>query len=148
MKRTSMLFGLGLGALALALTLPPADVAAQQLGDNATIIVPTGPIKDTRQVLVVKGAPKPTATKVGNCGTGEVHWQDADLVDRALPPGQRGRGGPAAPFPTVAAQVAVSFPGTAGFKEFKTGWHLGSYRDGGKCGPGYDVDVAHIIAIQ
>ena len=148
MRRTSMLLGMGLGALALALTLPPADVAAQQLGDNATIIVPAGTIKNTRQVLVVKGAPKPTTTKVGNCGSGEVHWQDADLVDRALPPGREGGGGPGEKFPSVAAQVAVSFPGVAGFTELKSGWHLGSYRAGGKCGPGYDVYVAHIIAIQ
>lgn len=144
MKKTVIL----LGVLVLSLTLLPTRLAAQQLGDNATIIVPTGTIQNTRQVLVVKGAPKPTTTKVGNCGSGEVHWQDADLVDRALPPGREGRGASAAPFPTVAAQVAVIFPGVAGFNELKTGWRLGSYRAGGKCGPGYDVYVAHIIAIE
>lgn len=144
MNKTSIL----LGALVVSLTVLPTGPAAQQLGDTATIIVPTGTIKNSRQVLVVKGAPKPTASKVGNCGTGEVRWQDADLVDRAAPPGREGRGGPGEKFPTVAAQVAVSFPGAAGFKELKPGWRVGSYRDGGKCGPGYDVYVGHIIAID
>lgn len=138
-----------LGAFVLSLPLSPARLAGQQLGDNATIIVPTGTIKNLRQVLVVKGAPKPAATKVGNCGSGEVHLQDADLVDRPAPAGRDGRGGAATPpLPTVPAQVAIVFPGPAGFTELKTGWRLGSYRGGGNCGPGYDVYVAHIIAVE
>jgi hypothetical protein len=145
MNKTAMLFG----TFVLSLSLSPAGLAGQQLGDNATIIVPAGTIKNMRQVLVVKGAPKPAATKVGNCGSGEVHLQDADLVDRPAPAGRAGRGGASVgPFPTVPAQVAVVFPGPAGFKELKTGWRLGSYRGGGSCGPGYDVYVAHIIAIE
>lgn len=145
MKRLSIPHGMGLPALALSLALLPASLAAQQLGDNATIIVPSGTIKNLKQVLVLKGAPKPAATKVGNCGSGEVYFQDADLVDRAAPPG---RGEQPPPFPTVATTVAIVFPGPAGFKEFKTGWRVGSYRSGGTCGPGYDVYVAHVIAVQ
>ncbi len=147
MKKTSMLFGIGLLGLGLSLTLLPVSLAGQQLGDNATVIVPAGKITNLRQVLVAKGAPKATATKVGTCGSGEVRFQDAELVDREPPPG-RGAAGPAEKIPTVATQVAIIFPGAAGFKELKPGWHLGSYRTGGKCGPGYDVYVAHIIAIE
>lgn len=145
MKRPSILRGMGLSALALSLAVLPASLAAQQLGDNATIIVPAGTIKILKQVLVVKGGLKPTATKVGTCGSGEVNFQDADLVDRTAPPG-RGEQPPL--LPTVATTVAIVFPGVAGFKEFKTGWRLGSYRSGGTCGPGYDVYVAHVIALQ
>ena len=147
MKRISML----LGALVLPLALWPAGLSGQQLGDNATIIVPAGTITNMRQVLVVKGGPKATAKKVGDCAAGDVRFQDAELVDREPPPGRGGRGGEAQaykPIPTVATEVAIAFPGVAGFKELKPGWHLGSYRGGGKCGPGYDVYVAHIIAIQ
>ncbi len=145
MKRPSIPRGIGLSALALSLALLPASPVARQLGDNATIIVPTGTIKDLRQVLVVKGPAKAAATKVGNCATGEVHFQDAELVDRPAPPG---RGQQPPPFPTVATTVAIAYPGPAGFKEFKVGWHVGSYRSGGTCGPGYDVYVAHVIALQ
>lgn len=145
MKRPSILLEMGLSALALSLALLPTGLAAQQLGDNATIIVPAGAIKDLRQVLVIKSAPKPTATKVGNCGSGEVHFQDAEVVDREAPPG---RGQQPPPFPTAATTVAIIFPGVAGFKELKPGWRMGSYRSGGTCGPGYDVYVAHIIAVQ
>lgn len=145
MRRPSILRATGLSALALSLALLPSGLVAQQLGDNATIIVPAGTIKDLRQVLVVKGAPKPTATKVGNCGPGEVYFQEADLVDRAAPPGR----GPQPPaLPTAATTVAIVFPGAAGFKDFKPGWRVGSYRSGGTCGPGYDVYVAHVIAVQ
>lgn len=139
-----------LGAFVLPLVLWPAGLTGQQLGDNATIIVPAGKITNLRQVLVVKGAPKATATKVGDCGSGDVRFQDAQLVDREPPPGrgERGSTGPAEKLPTVATEVAIVYPGVAGFKELKPGWHLGSYRGGGKCGPGYDVYVAHIIAIE
>jgi hypothetical protein len=47
----------------------------------------------------------------------------------------------------VAVQVAIIIPGVGGFKELKPGWHLGSYRAGGKCG-GYDIYLAHIIATE
>lgn len=146
MKRILIL----LGSLVLPLMLWPGDLAGQQLGDNATIIVPAGTISDLRQALVVKGAPKPTATKVGSCGSGDVHFQDAELVDREPPPGRGGRAStePAGKLPTVATEVAIIVPGVAGFKELKPGWHLGSYRTGGKCGPGYDVYLAHIIAVE
>ncbi|MBI3264157.1 MAG: hypothetical protein HYZ58_13555, partial [Acidobacteria bacterium] len=50
--------------------------------------------------------------------------------------------------PTVATEVAVIMPGAAGFKELKSGWQVGSYRTGGKCGPGYDIYVGHIIAMK
>ena len=146
MKRISIL----LGALVLSLTLVPAGLTGQQLGDNATIIVPAGKITNLRQVLVVKSPPKAAASKVGDCVSGDVHFQDAQLDDREPPPGrgERGSTGPAAKIPPVATDVAIIFPGAAGFKELKPGWHLGSYRGGGKCGPGYDVYVAHIIAIE
>ena len=145
MRNSSLRHGPVLWALALSLTLPGTYLGAQQLGDNATIIVPAGTIKELKQVLVVKGAPKPAATKVGNCGPGEVHFQDADLVDRDPPPG-RGQKPPL--LPTVATTVAIVSPGAAGFREFKPGSRVGSYRSGGKCGPGYDVYVAHVIAVQ
>ena len=147
MKKISIL----LGALVFLLALSPGGLAGQQLGDNATIIVPAGKIANLRQVLVVKGGPKTTAMKVGDCASGDVHFQDAQLVDREPPPGARGGRGATAsytPIPAVATEVAIVFPGAAGFKELKPGWHLGSYRGGGKCGPGYDVYVAHIIAIE
>ncbi|MBI3402199.1 MAG: hypothetical protein HY048_12330 [Acidobacteria bacterium] len=144
MKKMSIL----LGAAILPLALWPAGLGGQQLGDNATIIVPAGKIVNLRQVLVVKGAPK-AAKKVGDCASGEVRFSDAELVDREPPPGRGGRGGEAdQKIPTSATEVAVSYSGVAGFKELKPGWHLGSYRPGGKCGPGYDVYVAHIIAIE
>ncbi len=137
-----------LGALALPLVLLSAASAGQQLGDNATIIVPAGKITNLRQVLVVKGAPKAAAAKVGDCLSGDLRFQDAELVDRDPPPGGRGGRGSTEKIPTVATEVAIIYPGVAGFKELKPGWHLGSYRSGGKCGPGYDVYVAHIIAIE
>ena len=147
MKRTLIL----LAALVLPFVLPLPDVAGQQLGDNATIIVPAGKVQNMRQVVVVKGAPKTAATKIGTCGSADVHLQDADIVDREPPPGARGGRGEAAPagtIPTVATDVAIIVPGVAGFKELKPGWRLGSFRPGGKCGPGYDIYLAHIIAIE
>ncbi|MBI3491167.1 MAG: hypothetical protein HY047_05190 [Acidobacteria bacterium] len=145
MKKMSIL----LGALILPLAVWPAGLVAQQLGDNATIIVPAGKITNMRQVLVVKGPPK-AAVKAGDCAAGDVRLQDAELVDREPPPGARGGRGSEAPekIPTLSTTVAIAYPGVAGFKELKPGWHLGSYRPGGKCGPGYDVYVAHIIAIE
>jgi hypothetical protein len=142
MKKMSIL----LGAFILPLAVGSAGLVGQQLGDNATIIVPAGKITNLRQVLVVKGPPK-AAVKVGDCAAGDVRWQDAEIVDREPPPGRGGSGAPEK-IPTVSTTVAITFPGVAGFKEFKPGWHLGSYRPGGKCGPGYDVYVAHIIAIE
>ena len=145
MKRISILFG----ALALSCTLLPAGLTGQQLGDNATVIVPAGKISNLRQVLVVKGAPKATATLVGNCISGGVHFQDAQLVDREAPGRGAGAGSnPPVQTTPVATEVTIVFPGASGFKELKPGWHLGSWRSGGKCGPGYDVYVAHIIAIE
>jgi hypothetical protein len=142
MKHTLILI-----AFAFALVLPMTVAAGQQVGDNATIIVPTGKIADLRQVLIVKGTPKPAATDVGNCADGGVHLQDAQLVDREPPAGRGGRGAKG-PLPTVSTEVAIVVPGVTGFKELKPGWHLGSYRPGGKCGPGYDIYLAHIIAID
>jgi hypothetical protein len=137
-----------LGALVLSLTAMPAGLTGQQLGDNATIIVPAGKITNLRQVLVVKGPPK-AAANVGNCVSGSVRFQDAEAVDREEPGGRGGEGSTASRrIPTVATEVAIIYPGAAGFKELKAGWHLGSYRGGGKCGPGYDVYVAHIIASE
>jgi hypothetical protein len=143
MKKMSIV----LGAFLLPLVLWPAGLAGQQVGDNATIIVPTGKVVNMRQVVVVKGAPK-AAIKVADCADGDIRLQDAEIVDREGPPGRGGRGG-AAPekLPTVASQVAIIIPGVAGFKELKPGWHLGSFRPGGKCG-GYDIYLAHIIAIE
>lgn len=146
MKRISVL----IGVLLLSLAVWPAAVSSQQVGDNATIIVPAGKLTSVRQVLVVKGPPKAGATKVGTCASGDVHFQEAELVDRAAPPGAGGRGSTtsAEKIPDVATEVAIVVPGVAGFKELTPGWHVGSYRSGGKCGPGYDVYVAHILAIN
>jgi len=143
MKKMSIAFG----ALIVLLAVWSAALAGQQLGDNATIIVPTGKVANLRQVVVVKGAPK-TAIKLPDCADGDVRLQDADVVDREGPAGRGGRGG-AAPekLPTVSSQVAIIIPGVAGFKELKPGWHLGSFRPGGKCA-GYDIYLAHIIAIE
>ena len=136
-----------LGALALPVVAGHAALAGQQVGDNATIIVPTGKVTNLRQVVVVKGAPK-AAVKLPDCADGDVRLQDADIVDRESPAGRGGRGG-AAPekLPTVSSQVAIVIPGVAGFKDLKPGWHLGSFRPGGKCA-GYDIYLAHIIAIE
>jgi hypothetical protein len=136
-----------LGAFGLLVVAAPTGLAGQQIGDNATIIVPTGKVVNMRQVIVVKSAPK-TAIKVADCADGDIRLQDAEIVDREGPPGRGGRGG-AAPekLPTVAAQVAIIIPGVAGFKELKPGWHLGSFRPGGKCA-GYDILLAHIIATE
>jgi hypothetical protein len=150
-KKTAIFTGIGFSTLTLALW--SAGAGAQQLGDNFTVIVPAGAVANLRQVLVVTGAPKAAATKVGNCAPGDVHLQDAQLVDREPPPrsGRGGEGGADAPvqkLPTVTTQVAIAFPGASGVSRLKPGWHLGSWRSGGKCGPGYDVYVAHIIAIE
>jgi hypothetical protein len=142
MKHTSILI-----AFVVALVLPGV-AAGQQVGDNATIIVPAGKIVDLRQVVVVKGAPKPTATDVGTCSDAAVRLQDAQVVDREPPAGRSGRGAAVGPLPTVATQTAIVVPGVTGFTELKPGWHLGSFRPGGKCGPGYDIYLAHIIAID
>jgi hypothetical protein len=136
MNKTSILLAMGLAALALSLTLVPTGLAGQQVGDNFTIIVPAGKITDLKKLLVVTGKPKATATKVGNCAKGAVYFSDANLVDRE---------GKAAP---VATETTIAFPGAAGFAELKPGWRIGSFRPGGKCGPGYEAFVAHIIAME
>jgi hypothetical protein len=133
-------------ALALAVAAWPAPSIGQQLGDNATIIVRSGTITNLNQTLVVKGAPK-APTNVGNCARGEVRFQDALLENREGPSRGAGASKVSATSP-VPMEVTIVFPGAAGFKELKPGWRLGSWRSGGKCGPGYDVYVAHIIAIE
>lgn len=141
MKRMSV----WLVALVLPLIASSVSLAGQQLGDNATIILPTGTITNARQVIVITSAPKPAATKIGNCGD-DVKFQDADIVDR-LPP-TSGRG-PASPLvPTFKSTVAIAVPGVTGFKEFKVGWKMGKLGDKGACGPGYEVKLAHIIATE
>jgi hypothetical protein len=142
MKHTSILVG-----LVLALVLPVTNAAGQQIGDNATIIVPAGKIVDLRQVLVVKSVPKPAATDVGTCADASVHLQEAQIIDREPPAGRSGRGVQGV-LPTVATETAVVVPGVTGFTTLKPGWRLGSFRPGGKCGPGYDIYLAHIIAID
>jgi hypothetical protein len=132
--------------LALAAAAWPAASIGQQLGDNATIIVRSGTITNLNQTLVVKGGPK-APTKVGNCAPGEVRFHDALLENREGPSRASGASKVAATSP-VPMEVTIVFPGAAGFKELKPGWRLGSWRGGGKCGPGYDVYVAHIIAIE
>lgn len=140
-KRPLLLFALALASLSWT-----GRATGQQLGDNATIIVRAGAITNLNQTLVVKGGPK-APTKVGNCATGEVRFHEALLENRERP--SRGSGErPAAAASSVPVEVTIVFPGAAGFKELKPGWRLGSWRSGGKCGPGYDVYVAHIIAIE
>ena len=134
-----------LAALVLPLVVSSVSLAGQQLGDNTTLIVPTGAIQNARQVIVIKGAPSATATKIGSCGD-PVKFQDAEVVDRLPPAGGRG---PASPqLPTIKTTVAIVVPGVTGYKEFKVGWHMGKLGDKGACGPGYDVKLAHIIAIE
>ena len=134
-----------LAALVLPLVVSSVSLAGQGLGDNCTIIVKEGTIKNNNQTIVIKSAPSATVSKVGNCDLGEVRWQDAEVVDRPSPPGGRG----AAPklLPTEKTQVAVIVPGPTGYKEFKVGVTVGSFRDGGKCGPGYELLLAPIIAV-
>ena len=136
MKKISILLGMGLAALALSLTLWPTGLGAQQVGDNFTVIVPAGKITDLKKVLVVTGKPRAAATKVGDCKSGDVHFSDANLVDRD------GKAGP------VATEVTIIIPGASGISELKPDWHLGSWRAGGKCGPGYEVFLVHIIAME
>ncbi len=136
MKKTSILLGIGLLGLGLFLAPLPAGVAAQQVGDNFTIIIPAGKLTDLKKVLVVTGKPKAAATKVGDCKSGDVHFSDANLVDRDEK---------AAP---VATEVTIIIPGASGISELKPGWRIGSWRAGGKCGPGYEAFLAHIIAME
>lgn len=113
-----------------------ASGSARQLGDNFTVILPAGKLTNLRQVLVVT-KPKPTTTKVGDCKPGaEVRFFEANLLDRE---------GKQAPVPT---EVAIVYPGASGITELKPGWRLGSWRAGGKCGPGYEAFVAHVIGLQ
>lgn len=139
---------LRLATLAFVVAACPATARGQQLGDNATIIVRAGTITNLNQTLLVKGAPK-AATTVGNCAGSEVRFQDALLENREGL--SRGSGPASKSAPSTAAvpiEVTVVVPGASGFKELKPGWRLGSWRSGGKCGPGYDVYLAHIIAIE
>ena len=135
-----------LAALVLPLVVSSVSLAGQTIGDNATLLVPVGVVTNARQVLVIKGAPKPTATKVGNCGD-DLKFQDADLVDRPDPPGGRGAK-IIPPIPTVKTQVAVVIPGVTGFTEMKVGWQMGTLGDKGVCGPGYDIKYSNLIATQ
>lgn len=136
MNKRLTAIGIALAGAALLLTAAPADVDAQQVGDNFTIIVPAGAITDLKKVIVVTGKPKASATKVGTCRPGDVRLQDAQLVDRE---------GKSAP---VTTQLAVIFPGASGISELAPGWRIGSFRPGGKCGPGYEAFVAHLVALS
>ena len=125
-----------LGTLVLSFTLWPTGLAGQQVGDNFTIIVPAGKVTDLKKLLVVTGKPKAAATKVGNCASGTFHFSDANLVDRD---------GKAAP---VATEATIIIPGASGISELQPGWKVGSWRDGGRCGPGYEAFLVHIIAME
>jgi hypothetical protein len=117
------------------LTARPTTLAAQQVGDNFTIVVPAGAVTDLKKVLVVTGKPK-APVKVGTCAPGTFQFWDARLVDRD---------GKSAP---VQTEVALIIPGAAGFKDLRAGWHVGSWREGGRCGPGFEAFLVHIIAID
>lgn len=134
-KKISILLGIGLSALTLSLCLLPAGRAAgQQVGDNFTVIVTADKLTDANSVLVVKSAK--AAKKVGDCAAKEVNFVDGELVSRD---------GKAAP---VAVEAAIIIPGVSEIAELKPGWRVGSFRAGGKCGPGYDAFLAHVIALK
>ncbi len=162
MKKTSMLLGVGLGVMALSLT-SSARLYAQtpgsgtaQLGDSFHVIVPAGAITDAATILVITGPAKPpkavgTCTDRGSVVTDpgwvgaagmptQVAFYDADVVPRTQVDGVW-REGKA----TGKTEVAIIFPGFAGFKTLQTGWHLGKNSDKGKCGPGYDVFITAVI---
>ncbi len=169
MRKTSILLGVGLGIFAVSLTWSSTRLYAQapnvgttpgggkaQIGDTATIIVPVGVITAMTIDLVITGPAKPPKA-VGNCTDrssvftdpgwvgaagmpSQVAFYDADVVPRTQVDGVW-REGKA----TGKTEVAIIFPGFAGFKTLQTGWHLGKNSDKGKCGPGYDVFYTAII---
>lgn len=143
MNKTAIL----LGGLVFVFALSLTSLTAQEIGDNMTIILPVGKLTLHRQIMVVKGAPK-AAKNVGNCGDGTAQFQDVEIVDRDPTPGAHGAEASPEKTPTVRTEAAIIFPGFAGFKEFQTGWHLGSWHEGtgAKCGPGYEAVVGFIIA--
>lgn len=134
-----------LAALVLPLVVSAVSVAGQELGDNATVILKEGTLTNMRQMVVIKSTPAAAASKVGNCGP-DVRWQEAEVVDRSAPAG--GRGPVVPPIPTFKTQAAIMIPGVVGFKDFKVGVKVGSWRDGGKCGPGFNTYLAHIIGTE
>jgi len=133
--------------LVLVVALSLTSLTAQDRGDNFTIIVPPGKLTLHRQIMIVKGAPT-AAKNVGNCGPGTAQFQDVEIIDRDPTPGRTGAEGSPEQTPTVTTQAALIWPGVKGFKEMQTGWRLGSWHDGGKCGPGYEAFVAFIIATE
>ena len=143
MRKTAILIGGLVFVLALSLT----SLTAQDIGDNFIIIVPAGKLTLYRQDMVVKGPPK-AAVKVGNCGPGTAQFQDVEIVDRGPTPAKGRVERSTNLTPTVTTEAALILPGAKGFKDMQTGWRLSSWHVGGKCGPGYEVYTAFIVAKQ
>lgn len=137
MKKTSIVIGIGLLGAVLSLTLLPA-AAAQEVGDGLVILVPAGKVQNVNQILVVTGRAKAT-TKVGTCKTGDFKAQDVNIVDTD---GQKVLG---------TSEVIVIDYGYRNdpvpFKgvELAVGTRLGSGRNAGLCGPGWEAFTQHVL---
>lgn len=158
MKKSVVLFGLGVMALSLTSSYRlHAQRGEAQLGDNVVIIVPDTTVLPQGTEIVVTG-PAKAPKAVGTCGARgsvisdpsllgaaniptQVAFYDADVVPRTRVDNMWIEGKP-----TGKTEVAILWPGFSGFKELKTGWHLGKNGDKGRCGPGYMVILSNIIA--
>jgi hypothetical protein len=134
---------------------PPGGKTVQ-LGDSVIVIVPEGVVTAASTDLVITGAAK-APKAVGTCTDrgaafsdpgwvgaagmpSQVAFYDADVVPRTSVDGVWREGKPSG-----KTEVAIIFPGYAGFTTLQVGWHLGKNADKGKCGPGYNVFYSSII---
>ncbi len=159
MKKTSiLLMGLGVVALSLASsTRLYAQRGPVQIGDTATYIVPAGVYTSPTIDLVITG-PAQAPKAVGDCVTKGSTITDPGLVgaakmptsvafyDADIVPRKQINNVWLEQAPTGKTTVAMIFPGYMGFTDLKQGWHIGHGRDGGKCGPGYEIFIMHVIA--
>lgn len=147
MKKTALLFGIGLCAALLSVTLAPRS-AAQEVGENFVVLVPkaaldalppaTGRGSAGARVYVVTGSPK-APIKVGTCKTGEFRPQDVDVVD------------PSGKVLGKAEVVLIDWgyrndPAPFTGIQLPLGTRLGSFGGGGECGPGYAGYTGHVYA--
>ncbi len=147
MKKGSILLAIGMSAFALSPSLLPAPLGAQEVGENLVVLLPAGKLANPGQVLVVTGKPK-AATKVGTCKPGDFYAQDANVFDRQQQSVSTPAEGKA---PTPAEVIVIDFgyrnqPTQFEGIELAPGTRLGSFGGGGRCGPGYQVYTAHILA--
>ncbi len=147
MQKTLQFLGLGLLCVALSTTMPTQVVAqdrgtdqavAENLGyglesgDAVIIIIPEDLDPGDRVVRtgieVTGGVTSPVS--VGNCHRGELPMQAGIFGMRD------GSGSP------VEMELAVLYPDNV---ELPEGIMLGAWREGGPCGPGYQILRGHIL---